>query len=166
MRRYKLSDAEDMFANWAADDVAARFWTWTPHKDISETISYLKQWISEYSDSEYYHWVIESKADNEAVGYIYLNSVNNAEQSAAVHYLICRRLWNNGLMSEACSRVIRFAFEEVGFNRIVSYHHIDNPASGRVMQKCGMTFTGMKYHFSDNDDLKGDYCYYRITNGS
>lgn len=35
LRQYKLSDAEDMFENWVTDEEAARFWEWTPHKDIS-----------------------------------------------------------------------------------------------------------------------------------
>ena len=163
LRRYELDDAEDMFKNWAADEEAARFWEWTPHKDISETTSLLKQWISEYANAEYYHWVIVNKAEKKAVGYIYLNSINNVEKSAAVHYLLSRRLWNQGFMTEACRRVIMFAFDEIGAQKIASYHHINNPASGRVMQKCGMKFTGTKIRFSDNENLDGKYLYYEIT---
>ena len=163
LRRYQLNDAEDMFENWVTDEEAARFWEWTTHKDISETISFLKQWISEYSNNDYYHWVIINKSQNKAVGYIYLNSINNDEKSAAVHYLLSRNLWNQGFMTEACKRVIMFAFDEVGFQKIVSYHHINNPASVRVMQKCGMKFIKTEYRNSDHCNLNGEYHYYEIT---
>lgn len=163
LRQYKLTDAEDMFENWVTDEEAARFWEWTPHMDISETKSLLKQWIAEYSDNEYYHWVIINKSDQKAVGYIYLNSIDNLEKSAAIHYFLSRKLWNQGLMTEACKRIIKYAFNEVGFHKIISYHHINNPASGKVMQKCGMQFTGTEFRFSDNNNLNGEYHYYEIT---
>lgn len=31
----------------------------------------------------------------------------------------------------------------VGFNRIESYHSVNNPASGKVMQKAGMKLEGL-----------------------
>ena len=44
-------------------------------------------------------------------------------------------------MTEAFSAVIPYLFE-VGFNRITAAHAVENPASGRVMQKCGLTYEG------------------------
>jgi ribosomal-protein-alanine N-acetyltransferase len=38
--------------------------------------------------------------------------------------------------------VIDFFFNEVGFRCIQACHADNNPASGRVMQKCGMIFEG------------------------
>ena len=162
LRRYKIDDAEDMFANWVTDQEVTRFWSWEPHKDIATTRTLLKQWIQEYENLDNYHWVIVCKANLQAIGYIYLNSINNAERSAAVHYLLSRAYWNQGIMSEACNRVIEFAFRDVGFHKIYSWHHSDNPASGRVMQKCGMKFTKTEYRKMDNERLSGEYHYYEI----
>lgn len=38
--------------------------------------------------------------------------------------------------------VIGFFLCEVGFNRIYADHAYENPASGKVMQKCGMVYEG------------------------
>ena len=45
-------------------------------------------------------------------------------------------------MTEALSAVIGFFFDEVGINRVEAEHDPNNPASGRVMEKSGMTFEG------------------------
>ena len=45
-------------------------------------------------------------------------------------------------MTEALSSVIDFFFNEVGINRVEAEHDPNNPASGRVMEKSGMTFEG------------------------
>lgn len=162
LRRYKKTDAEDMFANWVTDPEVTRFWGWEPHKDISITKTLLSKWIQEYENDETYHWVIENKENKQAIGYIYLNSINNDDSSAAVHYLLSRKYWNKGFMTEACKRVIEFAFCNVGFLKIWSYHHCDNPASGRVMQKCDMMLFKTEYMTMDSQQLSGNYHYFQI----
>lgn len=45
-------------------------------------------------------------------------------------------------MPEAGKAVVKYLFEEVRFNRIAADHDKNNPKSGRVMQKIGMTYEG------------------------
>lgn len=45
-------------------------------------------------------------------------------------------------MTEAFTAVLKFCFEQVGFERIQALHHVDNKASGRVMQKAGLRYEG------------------------
>lgn len=162
LRRFRMADAGDIFANWAADPEVTRFCGWEPHPDITMTQSLLKQWIRQYEDAAYYHWAIACKANSQAIGYIYLNSICPADASAAVHHLLSRTYWNQGFMTEACKRVIEFAFRDVGFLKIHSHHHRDNPASGRVMQKCGMTCIKAEYRAMDSKQLSGEYLYYEV----
>lgn len=162
LRKYTMKDATDMFANWVTDPEVARFWEWEPHENIASTQTLLEEWIGEYKNPECYHWVIISKADSQAIGYIYLNNIDDCKCSADVHYLLSRRYWNQGLMSEACRKVIEFSLYEVGFLKICSYHHCDNPASGRVMQKCGMRFVKTEHKTLNKERLSGEYRYYEI----
>ena len=69
LRRFRMADAGDIFANWAADPEVTRFWGWEPHPDITMTQSLLKQWIRQYEDAAYYHWAIVCKANSQAIGY-------------------------------------------------------------------------------------------------
>jgi ribosomal-protein-alanine N-acetyltransferase len=47
-----------------------------------------------------------------------------------------------GYATEAFKRVIKFLFEEVEVETIYAEHLEANPASGRVMEKCGLTYEG------------------------
>lgn len=53
--------------------------------------------------------------------------------------------WGAGRMSEAVTALLAFAFLELGVDRIEASHASDNPASGRVMQKCGLQPLGERF---------------------
>jgi len=54
-----------------------------------------------------------------------------------------KEILGKGIMTEAVRRIIRFAFEEMGLNRVEAVHIPENEASGRVMQKAGMMYEGL-----------------------
>ncbi|WP_100449083.1 GNAT family N-acetyltransferase [Glycomyces xiaoerkulensis] len=56
-----------------------------------------------------------------------------------VGWRIGRNRWGRGYAPEAAAAVIRFAFEELGMERLVSCVHRDNTASVRVTEKLGMS---------------------------
>ncbi|MDH3699756.1 MAG: GNAT family N-acetyltransferase [Alphaproteobacteria bacterium] len=41
-----------------------------------------------------------------------------------------------------------FAFEELGADRMLARHHVDNTASGRVLRKCGFRYLNDGYSWS------------------
>ena len=164
LRQYKMTDADDMFRNWVTDFEVSKFWGWEPHKDIEETKSLLSVWIKEYTRVDNYHWVIVHKETSQAVGYIYLNEISNEKGSASVHYLVSRKYWNQGIMTEACKAVIDFSFSKIGMLYIHTHHHVDNPSSGKVMQKSGLRYIDTKYReIPDCSRISGNYCYYEIS---
>ncbi len=164
LREYNMNDAEDMFRNWVTDPEVSRFWGWEPHKNIEETESLLSGWIEEYSNPETYHWVIVLKNASQAIGCIYLNEINNEDNSVSVHYLLSRKYWNQGIMTEACKCVLDFAFSVLGVERVHTHHHVDNPASGKVQQKSGMRYVKTAYRqVPDCKQISGDYSYYELT---
>ena len=65
-----------------------------------------------------------------------------AQDNAEMGYWIGKPYWNQGYGTEAAGAVIRHAFEELGLNRVYAAHFKRNPASGRIMQKIGMTYEG------------------------
>lgn len=48
--------------------------------------------------------------------------------------------WLNGLATEAARAMIKFGFEELGFDRITASTDAPNSASRRVLEKAGMLF--------------------------
>ena len=101
-------------------------------------------------------FAIERRSDRRMIGTIGFMWINTEHRSAEVGYSLARDCWNQGYATEALSAVLRFGFDTLRLNRIEAQHETSNPASGRVMQKCGMTYEGTlrsrvfnKGHFSD-----------------
>lgn len=91
-----------------------------------------------------------------------LNDVNVENDEVEVGYCLHPNYWNKGYATEALEIVIKELFR-IGYKTVVAAHFIENPASGRVMQKCGMK----KIEKTDEIEYKGikHLCvYYAITN--
>ena len=63
---------------------------------------------------------------------------------AALGYWIGVPYWGQGYATEAGREVVRYAFDELGLNRVYAFHFTRNPASGRVLQKIGMVYEGVR----------------------
>ena len=79
------------------------------------------------------------EGNGELVGAIGTSRRNPGEPEPYVGYCLRRRFWGKGIATEALKAVIGFLLEDVGCEAVKAKHHEDNPQSGRVMEKCGMT---------------------------
>lgn len=131
-----------MFYNWASDDRVCRYLTWKLHDNIEETKLLLDHWINSYMKKTEYNWAIEIKAINQVIGSISVVHYQEANRSCEIGYCIGYDYWNKGFTTEALYAVIEYLFEETDFHRIEAKHDTQNPASGKVMQKCGLTYEG------------------------
>lgn len=59
-----------------------------------------------------------------------------------IGYWIGRPFWGQGFASEAGAGVMHWARTELGASRFIARHFVDNPASGRVLEKLGFAYTG------------------------
>ncbi len=75
--------------------------------------------------------------DGEVVGHISIKNVDGERGEAEVGYWIGRPYWGRGYASEAVRQIVAFAFEERGLRRLYAHVLAHNPASGRVLEKCG-----------------------------
>lgn len=143
LRKIGVKDAQLMYDNWASDNDVSKYVTWCTHKDVNETSELLKNWESEYTKLNCYRWCIVSKENDEPIGTIDVCKSNDNLEMAEIGYCMSKRYWNKGIMTECANRIIQFLFEEVGYKRIQATHALENPASGRVMQKIGMKYEGI-----------------------
>ncbi len=65
-----------------------------------------------------------------------------AHARAEMGYWVGKPYWGKGYCTEAARAVLRYAFDELGLNRVHAAHFSRNVASGRVLQKIGMTHEG------------------------
>ena len=70
------------------------------------------------------------------------SNIGIAEGEAEVGYWIGKPFWNQGYCTEALREMIEYCFNSKGFLTLWADHFVDNPASGKVMEKCGFRDTG------------------------
>jgi RimJ/RimL family protein N-acetyltransferase len=67
---------------------------------------------------------------------------------AEVGYWLAKPYWGQGIMTTVVQRVCRHAFEEFGLVKITAHVFSHNPASARVLEKCGFQEEGfLRKHF-------------------
>lgn len=143
LRQFTINDVAAAFHNWMGDDKVTEFLRWSTHKDIAISQSIIKEWIETYkTDKSFYQWAIVLKERNEPIGTISVVDKNERVGMVHIGYCIGSKWWNNGYMSEAFAGIIPFLFEEVKVQRIEAQHDPNNPNSGKVMRKCGLTYEG------------------------
>jgi RimJ/RimL family protein N-acetyltransferase len=65
------------------------------------------------------------------------------ETGPEIGYWIGVAFWGNGYASEAAQAVIDHAFRERRFDALLAGARVTNPASRRVLEKCGFQWTGV-----------------------
>ena len=64
-----------------------------------------------------------------------------------VGYMLRPAAWGQGLATEACARMVRFAFEGTPLVEVVGVTHPGNDASQKVLRKCGFSGGGLRRAF-------------------
>ena len=86
---------------------------------------------------------MELKNTHEVIGNISVVKLREDIAAADMGYCMGKAWWGMGFMPEALCAVIGYLFSEVGLNRIAACHDVNNPKSGRVMEKAGMKVEGI-----------------------
>lgn len=143
LRPFIINDAESMYNNWASDPEVSKHTSWKFHNDIKTTERLLKEWTDQYINADYYQWAITLKSDlNQPLGSISVVAKDDVVRSMSVGYCIGTNWWKKGIATEALNAVLKFLFQEVNINRVSATYLPENPASGRVMEKCNFKYEG------------------------
>ena len=141
LRPWLESDAPALF-KYASDPLVGPQAGWPPHKSVEESLEIIRTVFSGEG-----MWAAELKETHEPIGCMgYLpascSNLAIADNECEVGYWIARPYWSQGLCTEAMQAVVDHCFNSKGFATLWGDYFPENPASGRVMQKCGFADTG------------------------
>ncbi len=141
LRPWRESDAEALYKYASDPDVGSRA-GWSPHKSVEESLEIIRTVF--HND---HTWAIEWKLTGEAIGCMgyYLPSESNieiGEHDVEIGYWIAKPYWNQGICTEALRLMIDYCLHVQHFKVLWCDCFVDNPASERVMHKCGFRDTG------------------------
>ncbi|NJN81618.1 MAG: GNAT family N-acetyltransferase [Caldilineaceae bacterium] len=141
LRPFEITDASDVHRH--VSDVRIASTTLRIPHPYEEGMA--EAWIARRAETfekeEGVTFAIVRRGDHALIGAISLH-FNHPDVHAELGYWIGAPHWGNGYGTEAARAMLGYGFGEWGLHRIVARHLSRNPASGRVMQKIGMTREG------------------------
>lgn len=158
LRKITADDSAEVFENWTRSEVVAKYLTWAPHSSVEAT----KDWLTFQEKNDSVGWGIVLKETNQLIGNIAVIEDKLKIKTKTIGYVLGENFWHQGYMTEALTKVIDFLFETTDVNRIEAEHDVENPSSGRVMEKSGMIFEGILRESGLNNQGIVDVAVYSI----
>lgn len=163
LRKPVCGDAEPIFARYASDPEVTRLLGWPRHTSVDATRDFL-----EFSDAEWARWpagpyLVESRHDGSLLGSTGL--AFETSECVMTGYVLARDAWGKGYATECLQAVVNVA-RDVGVARVYALCHIENPASWRVLEKCGFVCEGVlprhtRFPNLNQEELCDVVCYAR-----
>ncbi|MDR9857182.1 GNAT family N-acetyltransferase [Paenibacillus sp. VCA1] len=141
LRPFGMDDAKEV-QKLAGDKYIAEMTLYIPHPyedGVAET--WIKTHAENFNEDRSLELAIVHKEKNDLIGAICI-AIHKEFRHGELAYWIGKKYNNNGYCTEAAKGIVRYAFEEMKLNRVFGRHLGKNPASGKVMQKLGMTYEG------------------------
>lgn len=142
LRKLSMRDAGDVFDYASVPEVAEHV-TWEYHRNISDSMHYLRFITQQYQDGIPSPWGIIHKELGKLIGTIGYHVWSLPNGFGEVGYALSKDFWNKGYTTEAFEEVIKFGFERMKLNRVEATCKLANIASERVMLKCGLSYEGI-----------------------
>lgn len=112
------------------------------------------------------YFIFDAKT-GELAGGCQLSNVRQgiAQSAASLGYWIGKRYAGQGLMTDAVTALVRFAFDRLGFHRIEAACLATNVASRRVLTKAGFTAEGTARKYLKINGIWQDHLLFAIVDG-
>lgn len=143
LRKMSKPDAQDMY-DYASDPEVTRYLLWDPHPSLSYTKRYLEEVMRQYRCHNFFDFAVICKEDGRMIGTCGFSRIDTVNQSCEIGYVLSPRYWHRHIATEAVDMILRFAFCNLGFNRVEARYMTENVHSRAVMEKNGMVFEGIE----------------------
>jgi len=148
LRWFLESDISDVF-EYASDEEVVKFLSWPPHSNIEHT----KKRFPDLFLRKPGMFAIVLKEGDKCIGCIDIR-IDALNDKGSFGYVLNKKYWNKGYMTEALKKILDFSFNVLKLNRVEATHYTVNEQSGKVMAKCGMKNEGLGFQ---EVKIKGKY---------
>jgi len=135
-----MADSHAVFEEYAQDPEVTRYMIWSPHHRVETSEYFMRECLARWEAGQEYSWGITLRGELRLAGMI---SLRPSGHRAELGYVLARRLWGRGVMTEAARTLIALVFQDPSMFRVWATCDVDNVGSARVMEKSGMTREGV-----------------------
>lgn len=135
LRKWRKDDVSDLFGIMKNPSVLMG--GWEPHSNKNISVEVLSDYIK--SDDRF---AVQLKDNEKVIGGIRVYPDDNRGKFFAqyINFVLSEDYWENGYMTEAINRIIKYLFEELNIDLISAFHYPDNIKSKKVLENCGFEY--------------------------
>jgi len=142
LREVKEQDYSCIYEIYSDED-AVRYQQIEPMANIEQAQKSVIAFLNGYKNKKFIRWCIVNKDNDKVIGLITLHTFDNWNSKAGIGYMLNKKYWNQGIMSEVAQKVVEYAFEVIEVHRIEASIHPENIASNRLAMKLGFKKEGL-----------------------
>jgi [ribosomal protein S5]-alanine N-acetyltransferase len=146
LRPLQNEDAQ-MIWPYVSDPAISKDMSWLPHSNIDETQAFIDNTLVNMKLGKCITWCIFMNGS--FCGIFSLIGILRQHRSlvynrAELAYWVGPEFQGKGIMTEAGTRIIDFAFNELGLHKLVVGHHINNEHSRKLILRLGFKYLYME----------------------
>ena len=146
LRPWSENDAEELY-KYASDPEVGPPAGWPPHTSVENSREIIRTVLS--APETYAVCLKENGNPIGSVG-LHRNDLAEKDDEYELGYWIGKPFWGQSLIPEASRELLRYAFENLGMNRIWCGYYDGNEKSRRVQEKLGFVF----HHTTEGLEVK------------
>lgn len=143
LRELLHTDAEDFF-ELDSDPAVHIYLGNNPIKSKEEAEDLIAKIRKQYIDYGIGRWAAIEKSSGKFIGWSGLKFINIPENGHVnfydVGYRLIPRFWNKGYATESAMAAIKYGFEAIGMEEIIGTANVENKASRKALEKCGLQY--------------------------
>ena len=143
LRQWTESDL-DPFTSLCSDPEVMQWIADGSRRTRLECAAAIQRFRTGWDDRGFDLFAVDLKRDRQFVGFCGLSIPTFLPEvlpAVEIGWRLARSHWGNGFATEAAKVSLRYGFDNLGLDEIISIHQIGNDASARIMHKIGMSFS-------------------------
>ena len=151
LRTWALEDAPKLFEICSDAEVMKYLGTGKPYETIEQADDFLHWAVKYQKENGFCRLAVLKKETDEIVGSCGFARPHGTEE-IELGYLLARKVWGEGLATEAATACLKYGFEELKFKEVIAMTDLENVASQKVLEKIGFVKRGVE-SFNNEETL-------------
>jgi ribosomal-protein-alanine N-acetyltransferase len=141
LRAVSWEDAPALFGLFS-DRAVTRYWSRPPMTHLAQAQALVRDVHAGYRSGELLQWGIALAGTRELIGTCTLFHFSRPCRRAELGYALASAHWKRGLMHDALTTLVAYAFERLDLNRLEADIDPANAASARALERLGFVKEG------------------------
>ncbi|HJZ12329.1 MAG TPA: GNAT family N-acetyltransferase [Acidobacteriota bacterium] len=151
LRPFQWKDLPTLHQLW--NDAPVRKYLWDDVLISRKTAaSVVQRSIADFRNHGFGQWVVFLRDHKELIGFCGFRFMENATE-IEILYGFLPSVWKQGHATEAAAAVLKYGFEQCGFDQVFGRTDVPNVASVKLLERLGMSFVGRE-RVNNLDTLK------------